>query len=119
MSADLRLALRAAGVDNFDEYPVILRRIDSGEEFQGYSAVNIIGCRDAVDLEDSEYRLRFGKPYFTGRLSIDPNGAQGLKAFRLLHGPGFVVVSEEVAEALMPMGFVGLLLQPTTDYSGT
>jgi hypothetical protein len=118
MSKRLIDALHEAGVDNFDIYPMLLKRTDTGEEFEGYSAVNFIGCVDAVDLAKSEYRLRRERPYFTGPITIDPARTQGLEAFRLLHGPGFVVLNERPAELLRARGFVAVMLQPTVEYDG-
>jgi hypothetical protein len=119
MSQRLIDTLREVGVDNFDVYPMLLRRIDTGEEFEGYSAVNFIGCVDAVDLDSSQHRLRFGKPYFTGPITIDPARTERLLAFRLLKGPGFVVVSEHPANLLRSRDFRAVLLQPTVEYAGT
>lgn len=119
MSKSLIDGLHDAGIYNLDEYPIVLKRMDTGEEITSYSAVNFIGCVDAVDLEKSEYRLRFGKPYFTGRLTIDPSRTLGCKAFRLQKGPGFVVVSEQPAKLLQSRGFRAVLLQPTTEYTGS
>lgn len=119
MSESLISGLVDVGIDNFDTYPVVLKRMDTGEEITGYSAVNFIGCLDAVDLANSEYRLRFGKPYFTGRITIDAAKTFGCKAFRLLKGPGFLVVSEKPAEVLRSKNYRSVLLQPTTDYKGT
>jgi hypothetical protein len=119
MSERLIRCLHELGVDNFDTYAISLERMDDKQRFEGYSAVNFLGAVDAVDLSNSEHRLRFGKPYFTGRIAIDPGKVNGLQAFRLQKGPGFLVVTERVAEALKARNFVAVLLQPTTDYAGT
>lgn len=118
MSESLIEGLRGIEIDNFDVYPMTLKRTDTGEEFNNYSAVNLIGCVDAVDLENSEYRLRFGNPYFTGKITIDPLKNLGYNAFRLLNGPGFVVVNQRTAEKLESRGFRAVLLQPTIEYRG-
>ena len=73
---------------------MLLRRLDTGEEFESYSAINVIGCVDAVQMGTSQHRLRFGKPYFTGPITIDPGKSQNLLAFRLVKGPGFIVMSD-------------------------
>src|SRR5207253_2666271 len=100
MSPRLIDGLLTAGVDNIEAYPMILRRLDTEEEVRGYSAVNVVGCVDAVDLGRSQYRSRFGKPYFTGSVAIEPTRVGEYRAFRLLKGPGFIVVTEQVAEHL-------------------
>lgn len=119
MSQKLIADLRDGGVDNIDTYPMVLRRMDNGEETRDYAAVNVVGCVDAVDLDASDYRLRFGKPYFTGAVAMDAARVGEHQAFRLLKGPGFIVVTARVAERLNAGGYRGLLLQPTVDYAGT
>jgi hypothetical protein len=110
--------LRGAGVDNFDAYPVLLKRQDTGEEFDGYAAINVLGSVDAVDSALSVHRLRFGEPDFTGSIVIDEKKTRGLEFFRLLHGPDFIVASDRVAHVLKEARLPALLLQPTTDYEG-
>jgi hypothetical protein len=118
-SQRLLQCLRSAGIDNIDAYPMLLRRKDTGELIEDYQAVNVIGCVDAVDLGASVYRRRFGKPYFTGPVAVDPARCKGFEVFRLLHGPGFIVVNERIAAVLRQGSFKALLLQPTLDYAGT
>jgi len=120
MSESLIAAFVSAGVDNFDQYPVVLRRADTGEEFTGYAAVNFRGAVDAVDLENSEFTKdeTFGDVEFTGAIEIDCAKTRGLLAFRLTEGPGFLVVAESVAMKLQKISFPALLLQPTKDYEG-
>lgn len=118
MSNRLIVFLVNLGVNNMDTYPVVLRNIVSGEDVTGYSAVNVIGCIDATKLEESQYRLRFGKPYFTGTIVIDDSKVNGKPLFRTLHGPGFIVVSQNIANAFKTESWSGILLQPTENYQG-
>ncbi|HEY1959418.1 MAG TPA: DUF1629 domain-containing protein [Polyangiaceae bacterium] len=118
LSERLLTFIRSLGLDNVDAYPMTLKRKDTGALITGYSAVNVIGRVDAVDLSSSAHRLRFGKPYFTGSVTIDPQRCSGLEMFRLASGPGFIVVSERVARALASGGFEALLVQPTVAYEG-
>lgn len=118
MSPRLVEALRGAGIDNFDAYPMLLERNDTGEATDGYLAVNLIGCVDAVDAARSPHRTRFGKPHFTGSIALDPAKTEGLEAFRLKHGPDFMVVSERVARLLVEGEFFALLVQPTSEFAG-
>ena len=111
--------LRSAGIHNIDAYPMLLRRKDTGEVIEDYQAVNVIGRVDAVDLGASVYRSRFGKPYFTGPVAVDSDRCEGLEVFRLVHGPGFMVVNERIAAILRQAAFQALLLQPTLDYAGS
>lgn len=47
--------LRAAGVENFQAFPARLRNTKKRAEWSGYSAFNILGLVDAVDLKASRY----------------------------------------------------------------
>jgi hypothetical protein len=116
MSEKLLNFLVGLGVHNFDNYEVILT--DKDKKYQGFSAINVLGCIDGVDLEESEHRLRFNKPYFTGKVVIDENKINGARFFRLLYGPGFIVVSQDIADALLEQEWSALMLQPTVDYEG-
>ncbi len=116
MSKTLIQGFLDIGVDNFDRYPVILKRTDRGEEINGYEAVNFIGSIDAVDLESSEYEEdSFGDPDFE-IVVIDPSKVKGANAFRLSSGPGLLVVSEKVAEHLKALNLSSVTLLPTEDY---
>lgn len=106
------------GVDNMDTYPVVLHNIVSGEDVLGYSAVNVIGCIDAEKLEESQYRLSFGKPYFTGAIVMDDMKVGDSSFFRTLYGPGFIVISQSIVDALETEPWSGILLQQTEDYQG-
>ncbi len=116
MSEKLLTFLESLGINNIDRYPVTLN--DKGKKYQGFFAVNVIGSIDAVDLENSEYRLRLKRPYFTGTIVIDENKVNGARFFRLQNGPGFIVVSREIAEELMKHEWSAVLLQPTEEYDG-
>ncbi len=116
MSKKLLTFLVNAGVKNMDSYSVILN--DSAKKVHDFFAVNVIGSIDGVDLEKSEYRLRFNKPYFTGKVVIDESKVNGAHLFRLLQGPGFIVVSQEIAEEIMKHEWSAILLQPTEEYKG-
>jgi hypothetical protein len=119
MSDRLIAAFEKVGVDNFDLYPVTLRRNDTGEEFDNYKAVNFIGCIDAIDMEKTSFKLNsFNKPKFSGPIVLDPSKVYDFKAFRLSVGPSLLVVSEDVAKHLIAVNFKALLLQNLMDYKG-
>ena len=119
MSQRMIDALRSFGVSNLDTYPVLLRNPEDGTERQDYQAVNLVGSVDAVDAAASPHRLRFGKPYYTGAIHIAPTRTAGLGAFRLTRGPGFIVVSDGLAQRIAGAALRAVLLQPTVDYQGT
>lgn len=118
MSRAMADALRAFGMSNLDVYPVVLRNPVSGDTRDDYVAVNLVGCADAVDAAQSPHRLRFGKPYFTGAITIDPARTGGMSAFRLLHGPSFIVVDDTLAQRIVAAQFKCVLVQATTAYEG-
>ena len=118
MSNRLIAFLVNLGIDNIDTYPVVLHNIVSGEDVLDYSAINVIGCINAEKLEGSEYRLSFGEPYFTGTIAIDESKVGDSSFFRTLYGPGFIVISQKIADALKTESWSGILLQPTEDYEG-
>jgi hypothetical protein len=50
-------ALRTAGVDNFEIFPVVLKCVKSKRTWKNYYALNEIGLLDAVSLDDSKYAI--------------------------------------------------------------
>ena len=48
-------ALYNAGVDNFQVFPVLLVNPDTGEKWQNYVALNVLGIVSAADLNRSKY----------------------------------------------------------------
>jgi hypothetical protein len=119
MSKKLIVQLNELGVTNFDKTEVVFKNKITGEEFIDYSAVNFIGSYACVDLNNSVHRMRFGKPYFTGSMVIDPKKVGDLEIFRLKVGPSFLVVTERIAKSLSKQSYRALLIQPISQYSGT
>jgi hypothetical protein len=117
MSNELIDALQAAGVDNFDCYPMILERDDTGQTYTDYQAVNVVGRIDALDEEQSESDHDEISPRYS-KIMIDPAKTHELKCFRLKTGPDLLVIRQEVAEHLSRLSFKALLLQRTEDFDG-
>ena len=118
MSDRLIATLHSAGVDNFDAYPMVLERPDTGQLWKNYSAVNVIGRIDAVNMAKSKYAMSpLGKPKFQS-ISIDAAAAGDAICFRLRKGPGLIVVQERIAEAVAKQNFVAVMLQKVEDYDG-
>jgi len=118
MSDRLVEAVRKAGVDNFDAYPMILRRRDTGEEWRNYNAMNFIGSIDAIDREKSDCQRSASGRLLCESITIDPKAAGDAICFRLTEGPHLLVVHERVATALKKQNFVAVLIQKTEDYDG-
>ena len=47
--------LRSAGADNFETFPAVLRNPETGAEWKGFQAVNVLGIVGWANLEESEY----------------------------------------------------------------
>jgi hypothetical protein len=119
MSKQLVDGLLASGVTNLERYPVVLEVRSTGATRADYSAVNVVGRVDAVDLSQSPHTLRRSKPKFSGPIVIDAAKTAGLLAFRLQYVPGLIVVTESVARRIDALGLDSVLLQPTREYQGT
>lgn len=118
MSARLLQSLDSVGISNLDLYPMILERPDTGERWDNYSAVNVVGAIDAADMDNSEYTIdSFGEPEFS-RIALKEKLVSGLKLFRLNTGPGLIVVNDTVKKALADLGFYALMFQPLEEYDG-
>lgn len=102
MSDRLVAALRRAGVDNIDTYPAVLVDRKRGVEFQGYQAVQVIGCIRAADMSRSEYfdPIGYGQMIDFRRLVIDPDAAGGALMFRLYESAATLIIHESVKAEL-------------------
>lgn len=116
MSCALIDKLNDLGVENIDCYPVVLKREDTGEEYRDYKMVNFVGCLDAIDY--SKVDIPDSAFLYDGPVVIDEEKVNGVKAFRLKTPVDLLVVSEDVAKALIEENFKALLLQPTESYAG-
>lgn len=118
MSERLINFIADCGVDNISRYPVILKNGD--QPIHGFFAVNVVGCIDAVDWGESVYTVDedFDEPYFTGKIAIDAKKVSDALCFRLPYGPGFIVVSQNISEALKTQAWKSVMLQPTEEYEG-
>lgn len=92
-------ALRSAGVDNFDTYKVLITNPDTGEKFENYRAVNIIGRVSCTDLSASNYDELAGSCVMR-RLVIKPERARGAYMFRLHEDAIQILVSDHVVQHL-------------------
>ncbi len=119
MSERLIKALMAAGVDNFDAYPMILQRSDTGEKRTDYKAMNFIGRIDAIDRANSDCEEDdLGALECSGSITIDSKRVGDAICFRLLDGPDLLVIHEKIARELRKQKFAALLIQKTQDYDG-
>ncbi|HUG39999.1 MAG TPA: hypothetical protein VMM12_05925 [Longimicrobiales bacterium] len=92
-------ALGEAGVDNLDLYDAVIEDPVSGQIFNNYRAVNIIGAVASADLEKSTFEAPSGTPIIDtdfDSLEIDPERPGGLLMFRLAESVNGIVVHEHV-----------------------
>jgi hypothetical protein len=102
-------AMRQAGVDNFEAYPVELDGPRVGEESPIYWAVNVLGLVAAVDLERSQLKLgdERADPE-PEQLVLDDKKAAAFRMFRLMESPDLVLVDAEVRASLERQGLADL-----------
>lgn len=99
-------AMTAAGVDNFQAFPAVLRNTDTGAQWDGYFAFNVIGLLDAMDLRASKYtEIMPGNDQIPAlldfeKLAIDGSKTRNLLLFRLLQNPGAMLVHHKVRDQL-------------------
>lgn len=119
MSERLLRALRRAGADNIDDYPMILRRPDTGQEWRNYRAINVVGRLDAIDMSGSKHQPTASDAGIDFESIVLDKGAVGDSlCFRLDDGPRLIVIHEKIAAALAPLGFIAVMIQPLDEYDG-
>lgn len=116
MSEKLVEALRLLMVHNFETYPVSLI-YPEGDFVHGYSAVNVVGTLDIIDWSRTVHKKRFNKLKATHQIHLLDEGNKNLDIFRLTGGPGFIVVTPNVAHVLGSLGLKAVLLQPLSAYN--
>lgn len=118
MHQDLIAILEAAGVDNLQIFPAVVRRADNGEEVSGYSTVNIVGRVSCANLDQSDSSPLAGVYYFHD-LVIDPARTGGLLMFRVDESPMIVLLHEQVAKAIEAADVPGVILESVLDSGGS
>jgi hypothetical protein len=89
-------ALVAAGVENVDAYPALIRDEPTGTEWKDYLFLNVVGVVKRSDLAASEARGTVPTPH----------------VFRLAEDTLRVVVTDHVHERLRAAGFDDVFFQP-------
>ncbi|MBV1880547.1 MAG: hypothetical protein KUG82_02895 [Pseudomonadales bacterium] len=111
-------ALERAGVKNFEAYPTTGSSKAKSELEEEYFALNVVGCVNALDAENSIYEndgdveldSDEGMPYNAenlfgtisqmNSLSLDLKATHGFDMFRLPEYPFVIIISERVANCL-------------------
>ncbi len=118
MSTRLLNALIHNGVSNIDSYPIQIKDNKTGENHDNYHAVNVLSLIDGIDATRSPHRSRFGRQYYEGSIFLRKLSEPLPPLFRLASGPALIVVRDDLMKVIEGEGFVSLLLQPLSDYTG-
>jgi hypothetical protein len=103
-SEQLLKVLTAAGVDNLQAFPAVLR-LAGGGAWRQHSVLNVIGLVDAADLAASDGAVlaegdRGPTLVDFKTLQLSSAQARGLPVFRLFHDPAALLVNDRILEAL-------------------
>ena len=108
ISQRLADALAKAGVDNLQLFEIEISDPRNRAVYRDHLAMNVIGAVSCADLEASEYRSRdIPRVNFT-KLVIDEQRAAGLHLFRLAESLKYILISQQVRDALVSMPLVGV-----------
>jgi hypothetical protein len=105
-------ALVAAGVDNLDAYPTVIRDTATGNEWKDYLFLNVVGVVKCADLEASEYHEIGPDMRLMDRIAIQSDKVPTVHLFRLAEDKLKVVVSDHVYEQLRNQAFDDVYFQP-------
>jgi hypothetical protein len=110
--------LKGAGVRNLDIYDTEVVHEERGKSYTGYKAVNIIGRLNCADLEKSEYLPGYKPPLMKfEKLVIDESRTMGQPLFRLAENTLFILVSEQVKQAVNAANLLGVRVVSLEDQS--
>lgn len=104
--------LIAAGVDNVDAYPVVIRNPTTGEELTDYVFLNVVGRVACADLEASDSRELGPGVQLIDDLVVFAEKLPPLPLFRLAEDELKVVVSDAVHDRIRAAGFDDVYLKP-------
>jgi hypothetical protein len=121
MRDDLVEAMHAAGVDNLQVFPAIIRDPETGERYANYKAVNIVGLISALDRAKAD--VEPGVPFtmvamLLNSAPLDESRAGDARLFRLAENISMIVIHQSVKEFLQERGFVNLTFTNPAEWSG-
>ena len=96
-------SIEAAGVDNLETFDAILHDPATGQKYNNYKAINIVGAVAAANLGESEFEAPSGSPIVDvdfDSLVIDEKKAGGLLMFRLAECVTAIMIHERVKKQL-------------------
>lgn len=111
MRQDVVDALQAAGVDNLQLFPAVVRDPATGKEHRNYKAFNLVGIVSAADMGESVLMGTSDSALIDvdfDRLVLDDERPGGLLMFRLAEAVNAIVVHASVREHIEAAGIAGL-----------
>lgn len=114
-------SIRNAGVDNIEVFDALVLDPATGQQYEDYKAVNIVGAITAADLPNSEYAAPSGTALVDtdfDRLAIDEAKAGGHVMFRLAEAVTAIVIHKRVKAQLEQDGIPYLNFVPPVDWIG-
>lgn len=121
MRDDLVEALLAAGVDNLQLFPAVMRDPATGAEHKNYKAFNIVGVVSAADISNS---VLMGTSDATmidvdfESLAIDETKAVPFRMFRLAESVNAIIVDDAVKREVKRRDIPGMVFYEPEDWSG-
>lgn len=116
--------LQAAGVENLQAFPAILRNAALSREWNDYFAVNVVGLVGCMSKTSKFTHIAdrpSGPPLLKiHKLVIDPRCASGAELFRLAESPGVLLMHERLLDAMKkaaPPGGWGVAAIPVAEES--
>ena len=105
-------ALVAAGVDNVDAYPAVIRDESAGKEWKDHLFLNVVGVVSCADLAASESHELGPDIRIVDRIVMERGKVPKAHIFRLAEDKLRVVISDRVHERLRDAGFDDVYFQP-------
>lgn len=97
--------LQAGGADNVDAYRALIQNGETGERWEDYVVLNIVGLVSCADMAASEYAELGPGINVIDEIVVDPARVTGLQIWRLAEDPLQILISERLYEHLRAAGY--------------
>ena len=115
-------ALTAAGVDNLELFPAVLKDPTTGKEYSDFKAFNVVGLVSAVDLNSSRLMHKSSTIQHLDtdfeQLNLAVPESVTLNLFRLEENCGAICVSEKVKAEIEKRNIPGIIFYASGEWSG-
>lgn len=101
----------AGGVDNVDAYPALITNEETGERFDDYLLLNVVGKVACAHLEASSYEEIGPGMRMINRLVLDKTKLPDLHMFMLAEDINKIVISDRLHDHLQRAGFDDLYFE--------